>query len=199
MLSPNWKIGLARFVTLATAVCIVSVSWHKMARNYEYYNLFVRYHLFIRSCTERRKGNFEECMADGAELRRAMANQHWDEWALFCVGGPILAAIIIYVAFVLLRLLKRRFLPASPPAKRKLSSDEQRTGQSDRLVRIRLRMLIGRELEDRGLALPAEIGTAIGMQPAEAFRLLQGHQWREGDVARLEALAARLGVQPPGS
>jgi hypothetical protein len=56
-------------------------------------------------------------------------------------------------------------------------------------------MLIGRELEDRGLTTPAEIGAAIGMAPAEAFRLLRGHQWREGQVALLEAAAARLGLQ----
>jgi hypothetical protein len=42
---------------------------------------------------------------------------------------------------------------------------------------------------------PAAIGAALGMPPAEATSLLTRHQWREGDVARLEAAAARLGVQ----
>jgi len=58
-------------------------------------------------------------------------------------------------------------------------------------------MLIGRELEDRGITTPAEIGAAIGMSSAEATKLLRGHQWREGDVALLQAAAARLGVQVP--
>jgi hypothetical protein len=35
------------------------------------------------------------------------------------------------------------------------------------------------------------------MPPAEATALLARHQWREGDVALLEAVAARLGVQVP--
>jgi hypothetical protein len=58
-------------------------------------------------------------------------------------------------------------------------------------------MAIGRELEDRGITTPAQIGAAIGMPPAEAFRLLRGHQWREGQVALLEAVAVRLGVEVP--
>jgi hypothetical protein len=33
------------------------------------------------------------------------------------------------------------------------------------------------------------------MAAIEASKLLRGHQWREGDVARLEAAAARLGLQ----
>ena len=40
---------------------------------------------------------------------------------------------------------------------------------------------------------------ALGMPAAEATSLLTRHQWREGDVARLQAAAARLGVQVPGS
>jgi hypothetical protein len=56
-------------------------------------------------------------------------------------------------------------------------------------------MAIGRELDDRGITKPAAIGAALGMSPAEATKLLRGHQWREGDVARLQAAAARLGLQ----
>src|SRR6476661_5426193 len=82
-----------------------------------------------------------------------------------------------------------------PPAKNKLSAEERRARQADRLTTIRLRMLIGRELEDRGITTPAEIGAAIGMPAAEATKLLRGHQWREGDVALLQAAAARLGMQ----
>ncbi len=87
--------------------------------------------------------------------------------------------------------------PASPPAKPKLTPEERRARYADRLTTIRLRMLIFRELEDRGITTPAAIGAAIGMSPAEATKLLQGHQWREGDVALLQAAAARLGVQVP--
>jgi hypothetical protein len=53
---------------------------------------------------------------------------------------------------------------------------------------------IFRELENRGITTPAEIGEVLDMPPAEASKLLRGHQWREGDVALLQAAAARLGV-----
>jgi hypothetical protein len=62
---------------------------------------------------------------------------------------------------------------------------------------IRLKMAIGRELDERGITRPAEIGAALGMLPAEVIKLLTGHQWREGAVERLEAAAARLGLQLP--
>jgi hypothetical protein len=35
------------------------------------------------------------------------------------------------------------------------------------------------------------------MPAAEATKLLRSHQWREGDVARLQVAAARLGLQVP--
>jgi hypothetical protein len=60
-------------------------------------------------------------------------------------------------------------------------------------------MAIGRELEDRGITTSAEIGEALGMPAAEATSLMNRHQWREGDVARLQTAAARLGVQVPGA
>ena len=86
-----------------------------------------------------------------------------------------------------------------PPEKPKLSAEERRTRQADRLTTIRLRMAIGRELDDRDITTPAAIGEALGMPAAEATKLLTGQQWREGDVALLEAAAVRLGVQVPGS
>ena len=90
--------------------------------------------------------------------------------------------------------------PASPPGKPKLTPEERRARQADRLITIRLRMLIGRELEDRGIITPAAIGDALGIPAADATKLLTRHQWREGDVALLEAAAARLGVQQvPGA
>jgi hypothetical protein len=78
-----------------------------------------------------------------------------------------------------------------------MSAEERRIRQEDRLKTIRLRMAIGRELDERGLTTPAEIGVALGMLAGEATKLMTGRVWREGDVARLEAAAARLGVQAP--
>jgi hypothetical protein len=85
--------------------------------------------------------------------------------------------------------------PASPPEKPKQSAAERRLRYEDRLKTIRLRMMIGRELDDRDITTPAAIGEALGMPAAEATSLLTRRQWREGDVARLEAAAARLGLQ----
>ena len=88
--------------------------------------------------------------------------------------------------------------PPAPPAKPKPTSTDRRARHEDRLVTIRLRRAIWRELDERGIITPAEIGVALGMPPAEATKLLRGHQWREGDVARLGAAVARLEVQVPG-
>ena len=63
---------------------------------------------------------------------------------------------------------------------------------------LRLRMAIGRELEERGVTDPAAIGAALGLPAGEATKLLTRHRWREGDVALLRAAAARLGV-PTGA
>ena len=91
-------------------------------------------------------------------------------------------------------------MPPQPPVKPKLSAPEQRRRREDRLAALRLRMAIGRELEERGIvdergiADPAAIGAALGLPAAEATKLLTRHQWREGDVALLAAAAARLGL-----
>ena len=85
-------------------------------------------------------------------------------------------------------------MPPRPPVKPKLSAQEQRRRREDRLAALRLRMAIGRELEERGIADPAAIGAALGLPAAEATKLLTRHQWREGDVALLRAAAARLGL-----
>jgi hypothetical protein len=87
--------------------------------------------------------------------------------------------------------------PASPPEKPKLTSEERRARHTDRLATIRLRMAIGHELDARDITTPAAIGEALGMPAAEATSLLTRRQWREGDVALLQAAAARLGVQVP--
>jgi hypothetical protein len=88
--------------------------------------------------------------------------------------------------------------PASPHEKPKLTSEERRDRHTDQLATIRLRMLIDHELDARDITTPAEIGAALGMPAAEAAKLMTRHQWREGDVALLQAAAARLGVQMPG-
>ncbi len=81
-----------------------------------------------------------------------------------------------------------------PPAKPKLSPGERRRRWEERLAALRLRMAIGRELDERGIAEPAAVGAALGMPAAEATKLLNTHRWREGDVALLSAAAARLGL-----
>ena len=85
-------------------------------------------------------------------------------------------------------------MPPQPPARPKLSAQERRHRQEDRLAALRLRVAIGRELEERGIADPAAIGAALGLPAGEAAKLLTRHQWREGDVALLRAAAARLGL-----
>jgi hypothetical protein len=90
-------------------------------------------------------------------------------------------------------------VPPPPPTKPKLSAQERRARYEDRLAALRLRMAIGRELDERGIAEPAAIGAALGLPAAEAAKLLTRHQWREGDVALLTAAAARLGVPVQGA
>ena len=58
------------------------------------------------------------------------------------------------------------------PAKPRLSSPEQKIRRDERAAATRLRIAIGRELEDRGITTPVEIGKALGMPVAEAHTLL---------------------------
>jgi hypothetical protein len=96
-----------------------------------------------------------------------------------------------------IRSMSLPFSDQMPPVKPKISPGEHRRRAADRLRTIRLRMAIGRELDDWGIRTPAQIGVALGMLPAEVIGLLNRKQWREGDVAQLEAAAARLGVRVP--
>jgi hypothetical protein len=80
------------------------------------------------------------------------------------------------------------------PTTTKLTPAEQRRRREDRTTAIRLRFSIQRHLGDRDITTPALIGEALGMPADEATKLLTRHQWREGDVARLQAAAARLGL-----
>ena len=91
-------------------------------------------------------------------------------------------------------------LPPPPsPAKAKLSTAERKSRQADRLTTIRLRLAIHRVLDERGISRPDEVGAALGLPAAAATGLLSRHQWRDGDVALLQAAAARLGVKVPGA
>ena len=87
--------------------------------------------------------------------------------------------------------------PPAPPARPKLTAEERWARQAEQLTRIRFRVAIGRQLEDQDITTPAAIGAALGMPPAEAIALLSRKQWREGDLALLEAAATRLGVRVP--
>jgi hypothetical protein len=84
--------------------------------------------------------------------------------------------------------------PQPSPEKPKLSTEERRARQADRLKIIRLRMAIRSELDERGITTPAAISAALGVSATEAAGLLTRRQWREGDVALLQAAAARLGL-----
>ncbi len=85
-------------------------------------------------------------------------------------------------------------MPPPPTAKPRLSPRERRRRWEERLAALRLRLAIGRELDERGIVEPAAVGAALGMPPVDATKLLARHQWREGDVALLAAAAARLGL-----
>ena len=73
------------------------------------------------------------------------------------------------------------------------------TQQAERLMAIRLRYTINTYLEDQGITAPTAIGVVAGLPVAEAIGLLTRKQWRASDVAALQALADRLGLQmgPP--
>ena len=84
-----------------------------------------------------------------------------------------------------------------PPGWRTITAEERRARHIERLTVIRLRMAITRALEDRGITTPAAVAEALGMPPAEATRLMNGKHWRPGEVAQLQAVAARLRVSAP--
>jgi hypothetical protein len=62
-----------------------------------------------------------------------------------------------------------------PPETPKLSAEERQARQANRLESIRLRMAIGRELDDRGITTPSAIGAALEIPAAEAAKLLTRH------------------------
>jgi hypothetical protein len=89
-------------------------------------------------------------------------------------------------------------LPSDQPTKSKITAGSRRARRADRLATIRLRAMIWRTLNERDITMPSAIASAVGMPAIEAAKLLTGRVWREGDVVRLEAVAARLGAQVPG-
>jgi hypothetical protein len=62
-----------------------------------------------------------------------------------------------------------------PPEKPKLSAEERQARQANRLESIRLRMAIGRELDDRGITTPSAIGAALEIPATEVAKLLTRH------------------------
>jgi hypothetical protein len=89
--------------------------------------------------------------------------------------------------------------PPPPHAKPKLTAEQLRTQEIDQLMAIRLRVMVGTELDERGITTPAAIGAALDMPPGEAMKLLTRHQWYEGEAALLQAVATRLGLLLPDS
>jgi hypothetical protein len=80
---------------------------------------------------------------------------------------------------------ERRTMPPKP---------DPRARQEEWQASQRLRDLIDTELERRGITDLEEAGTVLGLPAGEADRLLKWRKWREGDVALLQAAAARLGL-----
>jgi hypothetical protein len=88
--------------------------------------------------------------------------------------------------------------PPSPPPKPKLTAEERRSREADRRKRVQLRMMIWQALDDQGTTnTPVNLGAAFSMLETAAFELMTGRQWREGDMAMLEAVAVRLELQVP--
>jgi hypothetical protein len=84
-------------------------------------------------------------------------------------------------------------LPATPP----LSAEQRKARADEWLEVIRLRVLISQELDHHGVKSAAQIGEVLGLNAMEAHSLLSARRWHEGDLARLQAAAERLGISAP--
>ena len=82
-------------------------------------------------------------------------------------------------------------------AKPKISLSERRLRTADRVKTIRSKMAIGHGLDDQDIT-PATLANALKMPLADLRALLTRKQWREGDVALLEAAATHLGLRVLG-
>ena len=80
------------------------------------------------------------------------------------------------------------------PARPRLPVEELRRRERERIEALRLREIIGRELDERGIADPTELAAVFGLSPTDADRLPRRNQWREGDLALLRAAAASPGL-----
>ena len=84
--------------------------------------------------------------------------------------------------------------PPPSPAEPKLTAEQRQAQRADQLMAIRLRMMVGAELDKRGITTPTATGAALDMPPVEAMQLLTRRRRREGDVALLRAAMTRLGL-----
>jgi hypothetical protein len=87
--------------------------------------------------------------------------------------------------------------PAAASVKPKLTAEERRAREANRLTALRLRMAIWQALDDGSITFPAGIGAAIGMPGPDAAKMLSRKVWREEDIEQPEAAAIRLGLQVP--
>jgi hypothetical protein len=89
-----------------------------------------------------------------------------------------------------------------PPAKPKLTPEERRARNTDRLATIRLRMAIGHELDARDITTPVAIGEVLGMPAAEASKLLRVMELFRGGSSEqghpMEVGSVLSGRQAPG-
>jgi hypothetical protein len=69
--------------------------------------------------------------------------------------------------------------------------------QADRPRAIGLRYCINTHLDEQGITAPPDIARAVGLPQTEAVRPLTYRQWREGDIAALQAVADRMGLDVP--
>jgi len=76
-----------------------------------------------------------------------------------------------------------------------VAGNAKRENRAERLRAVRLRTCISTSLDAQRLTTPPDIARAVGLPTAEAQRLLTRRQWREGDVAALQAVAERLGLE----
>jgi hypothetical protein len=63
----------------------------------------------------------------------------------------------------------------------------------------KLRYAIGTALDAQGVTTASAVGEALGMPAEAAVSLLSRKRFREEDLAQLEAIAARLGIEIAGS
>ena len=73
---------------------------------------------------------------------------------------------------------------------------DRRRRKTDRPKGIRLQMLAWRALGDRSIITNAGSNPAIGMPISDAAKLLRPRGWRKGGIARLEAAARQMELDP---